>query len=408
MKSQFKKSAIVSALPVLALGAMMIPGTACDEDNPLCCSQDNFQIGGSIDVGGSANAQVAVQAIADFAGVATVMLDDITAACRNIALDLGATGEDANAKVGGDITKEKDKGKVATAWCELAVTKIGEFKAGATLTVSWDPPKCSVSASASLDCKAGCEVEGECSASAKAKCSGSMEVSCSGECTAEGNVALECTGSCDATCEGSCQAQGGVDCKGKCDGTCEGKAGVGEGVKADGTCEGTCKGTCEVTAPGASCSGSCSGKCSGKCKAEAGVEVKCNGKCSVDATPLKCEGELEAACKVNVDCGASCDASASAKAECTPPKIEISFTGGAEAKLGRLKATLQANLGVFATADVKLKKMATLGGTLAGKLDGLLDIKVACIPPVIAAMTGAVENVTKSVEVTGKIVASVK
>jgi len=115
---------------------------------------------------------------------------------------------------------------------------------------------------------------------------------------------------------------------------------------------------------------------------------------------------------VDANCSASCNAGASAKAECAPPTLEIKFDakGNAEveAKLGKLKATLLANLGVFGTANVKLKAMGDIGGTLAGNLKGMLDIKPACIPTVVAAMTGAVQNVAASVEVTGKIVASVK
>src|SRR5437773_1319216 len=82
------------ALMPLALGTMALPAVACDQvadaQNAVCCSE--FQAGATIsaDIGGSAQSQVAVQALADFAGIAGASVDDLTGACRNMAQALDA------------------------------------------------------------------------------------------------------------------------------------------------------------------------------------------------------------------------------------------------------------------------------------------------------------------------------
>ena len=61
---------------------------ACDGEDPtaaVCCTE--FKVGASItaDIGGGAESKVAVQAVSDFAGIASAAVDDITAACRTMA-----------------------------------------------------------------------------------------------------------------------------------------------------------------------------------------------------------------------------------------------------------------------------------------------------------------------------------
>src|SRR5690606_39576005 len=69
-----------------------------DLSNPLCCNE--FKVGATInaDIGGSAQSQVAAQAVADFAGIASAAVDDVTAACRSMAQDLGAAKADQDAR----------------------------------------------------------------------------------------------------------------------------------------------------------------------------------------------------------------------------------------------------------------------------------------------------------------------
>ena len=397
------------------MAAVVIPSTlvGCSDDgsNPLCCTE--FKVGATInaDIGGSAQSQVAVQAVADFAGIASAALDDITAACRSMAQDLDAPKADQEAAEGNADRRER-----MNAWCSLAVKAIGSVKAQAqgTLKVVFNPPKCEASVSAKANCQAKCDVSGKCDIKANPpKCTGgSLQVACKGECTAKAGATLKCEGKCSAECKGSCTAQGGVQCSGKCEGTCKGQAegGTGTGIKADGTCDGTCEGTCEVTAPGVTCSGSCNGECGGSCTGSAEASVKCDGECKADYEPLKCEGgKLEGGCQVDAKCDANCDASVSAKAECRPPELTVEFSGAANIEAaGKLKATFEANLGVILAFKARLEGMASIAGTFSGNISAVTDIKAACIPPMVAAVGSAVQDVQASVSATASIAGTIQ
>ncbi len=397
------------------MAAVVIPSTlvGCSDDgsNPLCCTE--FKVGATInaDIGGSAQSQVAVQAVADFAGIASAALDDITAACRSMAQDLDAPKADQEAAEGNADRRER-----MNAWCSLAVKAIGSVKAQAqgTLKVVFNPPQCEASVSAKANCQAKCDVSGKCDIKANPpKCTGgSLQVACKGECTAKAGATLKCEGKCSAECKGSCTAQGGVQCSGKCEGTCKGQAegGTGTGIKADGTCDGTCEGTCEVTAPGVTCSGSCNGECGGSCTGSAEASVKCDGECKADYEPLKCEGgKLEGGCQVDAKCDANCDASVSAKAECRPPELTVEFSGAANIEAaGKLKATFEANLGVILAFKARLEGMASIAGTFSGNISAVTDIKAACIPPMVAAVGSAVQDVQASVSATASIAGTIQ
>ena len=390
--------AIAAILPVLACSSVT------DAQGALCCTE--FKPGAAVDIkiGGSAQAQVAVQAVSDFSGIATAAVTDLTTACRSMAESLDAPTADLNA------AEAKSPGPdQMNAYCAAAVSAITAVKAqaNATLKIDFVPPKCEASISAKGSCQAKCDVNGKCDIKAtKPKCTGgTLEISCKGSCTAEAGVDVKCEGSCTGECKGSCTAQGGVDCAGKCEGTCTASAKGGSGIQADGTCKGSCSGTCSVTAPSASCSGSCQGSCTAACKGSATASVKCDGKCDADYEPLQCTGgKLEGGCKVDAKCDASCDASVSAKAECTPPQITVTFSGAADAQAaGKLKAAFEANLGVILAFKARLEGMATLVGTITGSADAVVEIKAACIPAVVAAALTAVENVGATVKVTASI-----
>ncbi|HSO37248.1 MAG TPA: hypothetical protein VLT33_32200, partial [Labilithrix sp.] len=132
----------------------------------------------------------------------------------------------------------------------------------------------------------------------------------------------------------------------------------------------------------------------------------CDGECKADYEPLKCEGgKLEGGCQVDAKCDASCDASISAKAECTPPSVTVNFSGAANIEAaGKLKAVFEANLGVVLAFKARLEGMAKLTGTIAGSADAVVDIKVACIPAVVAAAAVAVENVGAAASASASIV----
>jgi hypothetical protein len=393
------------ALPVITNGCSAVE----DAQGAVCCTE--FKAGASIDanIGGNAQAQVAAQAIADFSGIASAAVEDVTTACRSMAQELDAPQADQDA-----ATAEKDKRKALELWCSAAVKAIGtvKAKAGGTLTLNFVPPVCEASISAKANCQASCSGSAKCDLKANPpKCTGgSLEVACKGECTAKAGATLKCEGKCSAECKGSCTAQGGVQCSGKCEGTCKGQAqgGTGTGIKADGTCDGTCEGTCEVTAPGVTCTGSCQGECGGSCTGTAEASVKCDGECKADFEPIKCSGgKLEGGCQVEAKCDANCDASVSAKAECTPPSVQVAFSGSADIQAaGKLKAVFEANLGVILSFRARLEGMAKLTATITGNADVIVDVKAACIPAMIAAAADAVEDVTAAGSATASIVAT--
>lgn len=394
------------------MGAIVVTSglEGCSSDSPLCCNE--FKVGANIDakIGGNAQSQVAVQAVADFAGIAGAAVDDLTTACRSMAQDLDAAKTDVDA-----AEANTDKTAKMQAYCALAVKAIGTIKAkaGGTLTISAKAPQCSASISAKANCQAKCSVDGKCDVKANPpKCTGgSLEVSCKGECTAKAGATLKCEGSCSATCKGSCTVKGdaSVKCNGKCNGTCKAAAGgSGNGLDAQGNCTGECSGTCEVTAPEAKCEGSCQGECGGSCTGSAEASVKCDGECKADYEPLKCEGgKLEGGCQVDAKCDGNCDASVSAKAECTPPEIVIAFSGTADiTAAGKLEATFKANLGVVLAFKSRLEAMGKLTATLTGNVSAVTDIKAACIPAVVAAAGDAAGQVTATAKATVDITAA--
>jgi hypothetical protein len=137
--------------------------------------------------------------------------------------------------------------------------------------------------------------------------------------------------------------------------------------------------------------------------------VKCDGDCKAEFEPLRCTGgKLEGGCTVDAKCDANCDASVSAKAECTPPEVNVTLSGETDVDAGlKLRAVLSANLGLVYAFQARLAGMAQLTATIGGNADVLVDIKAACIPVVAAAAVDAATNVEASVSATGNLVAAV-
>jgi hypothetical protein len=418
--NRFKASlaaATLVALPILSNGCSAANAVQ-NGQAALCCTE--FKPGAAVDVkiGGSVQAQVAVQAIADFTGVVNAAIGDITTACRGLASDLGAAPADldkadATTDPNPDNRAANDPMLKMQAYCSLAVTTIGTIKgqAGGTLSINVTPPMCSASLSAKANCEASCQGGVKCDFKAHPPvCTGgSLSVACKGECDAKAGASLNCTGTCTGGCTGSCTAMGGVDCAGKCDGTCTASAKGGSGIQADGTCKGSCSGTCQVTLPSATCTGSCSGKCDAKCTGTAMASVTCDGDCKADFEPLKCTGgKLEGGCNADVKCSGNCDASVQAKAECTPPAVNVTFAGAADfTAAGKLQAAFEANLPLVYAFQARLKALADLTTTITGNADVVADIKISCLPIVIASAATAVANLGATVTVTGNLVGAV-
>lgn len=434
LKSRLKPFTALAftALTLSSLGAGC--SAVKDAQDAACCK--GFEVGADmtdVDFGVDASIKGSFSAFAnaasDLSAVATGSIADVTVACQNIALDLGADAADPSV-VGVNGTA------ALNAWCALAKAQItAKFGASGTLatsvSVDFEPPKCTASLSATANCQAHCDVSGSCDIKATPpKCEGGkLSVECSGGCTAEAGATLACTGSCSGSCSGSCKASGGatVDCKGKCDGTCSAGAmgsTMGTGIQADGSCEGQCSGTCTIAAdaPMLECSGTCDGSCDAKCSGTATVKAKCDGKCDADYTPLKCEGgTLSGGCMVDADCQASCNASASAKAECTPPSVSVTavakagLTADAQLQLQTAIASLEVNLPKLlvvikargATFTDSFTAAVKAGANITGS--GKLGAKGAVCGLLIADTIGTASgNFATSITAAGSVTGAVK
>ena len=142
-------------------------------------------------------------------------------------------------------------------------------------------------------------------------------------------------------------------------------------------------------------------------------EGDCTGGCSVDVRAPKCKGELKppsASCMANADCSGSCEASASARAECKEPSMEITSTLDP-----KIIASLKLNLPrIYALAGARgqlllknAEAVAGFGADFSGNADlGSLSLKAAaCIVPAADALGAALTNVQASVTASAKVVA---
>lgn len=400
--------ATMSVFGIFSMGSV---GCGCVTE-VACC--DEFAVGATLggEVSSSVGGQIAAQAVADVAGVASSAVEDITTACRAIAQDLDAPKD---AQTSADATTPR-RAKME-AWCSLAISVIGSVrqKARGSLTFEATPPRCSLSMRAKASCQAQCSGSAACDLKANPpRCSGSLKVACKGECRAKANATLHCEGRCSGTCRGACTASGAVagQCKGHCEGTCSADAtGGGNGTTASGECDGFCKGKCTMRAdaPAVACDGACEGECSASCTGTAEVAATCDGECATDFEPISCEGgKLEGGCQVDAKCDANCDASLKAKAQCSPPEVAVVLDGAADVQAAsKLTTTLEANLPVLLTFRARLEGMGEVLGKVRGNIDGFTEIKVACVPPIAAAAAGAAEDAAASTEATTKVLASV-
>lgn len=405
------------------LFAASVLGACSDENNPLaavCCNE--FKVGAdlsSVDFGleGEVRGQFVAfaQASSDLAATAADALADVEAACRDIAVELGASTADV------DAASARDARDRVTGLCALASAQIrARVTAAGRVTVAFEPPTCEVSVQARARCEGQCSASGTCDVKANPPVcrGGRLEVSCRGECTAQAGATLHCEGTCTGNCQGSCAAEGGVRCNGRCDGTCtaEGSA-SGQAFDAQGNCVGTCNGTCEATPPGVTCQGSCNGQCDAACRAEGNASVTCDGTCSGDFEPLRCEGgTLEGGCNVDANCKASCDASASARATCRPPRVAVELEGTASADVRRSLEVLERTLpALLVVARARGQAFVDLLGSLSGSagatgsafVSGDLGVRAtACLAPIAATIGDAAANARVSLEASANVLGS--
>ncbi|MFZ5891237.1 MAG: hypothetical protein ACOY0T_09315 [Myxococcota bacterium] len=334
----------------------------------------NFGLQGELE----GKVKAALAAGANLQKIAADVEGDVTAACTNLAKDLG---------VGDDALKpaQDGPGKKAEAACNAASKAIGELKAKAQgkIAVEAKPPVCAASVNAMADCAAKCDATVK-PGSVKVDCeggkmSGKCDAKCEGECTVDAGA--KCEGTCSASCNGECKAE----FNGKCDGNCKGKC---DGKDAKGKCAGTCDGKCEGKGNG-TCSGECKGECSGGCtmKAKGECNGTCTGGCSVEFKEPKCTGEVKPP-QMSAECKANCDAEVKAKLECTPGHVNVTAQGSADAAAAtKLKGALEKNLPALLKVSMGMKsKIGNVAGNVRTSLEG---VKAAANAGGVAALKAA-------------------
>jgi hypothetical protein len=351
-------------------GLPKVPGACPDLTSLDAIAKVDFAAEFGVDAKLGAQIKGGIEAAAQLQGFAAQLDADLAGACGGLATDLGKPGEYKEAKVA----------------CKAALDAMAEIKGkiggSAKISVSIEPPRCS----ASLDAMAECV--GKCDASVDP---GSLEVKCepgklSGTCEAEcsGTCSLDAAAKCDGTCKGSCDAKFSGTCGGECNGKCNGKTSKG------GVCNGKCEGKCSASAEG-TCGGSCSGSCELKAAAKCGGT--CTGECSVAMQAPKCEGKVEPP-KASAECNAKCEADISAKLECTPAKVAVNITGGADAAaVAQYKAALEKNLpGVLKIAIGMKDQALSVAGNVKSVVEGATSVvgKLKSDPKIGARLTACV------------------
>ena len=251
------------------------------------------------------------QAMGDDVVLSTRLLDEVTGACRNLALDFGGSPDDAS-------VKGRSGTEASYAWCNLAARKLTDafgdaLQPAGHFTVHFGRGDCTIDAPIVARCEAACTSDASCQEKSvdercdKADIVGTCTGKCTGTCDGSATVPGSCDGACDAKCEGTCG--------GACYGTCEGSASAGA------HCRGICLGTCE---------GTCRGRCTGVCHYGKNAAGKCDGACKGGcATPYvttKCDADLGAPkCPVEPSCEAACKAIGQARATCTAPSLTIAI-----------------------------------------------------------------------------------
>jgi hypothetical protein len=90
-------------------------------------------------------------------------------------------------------------------------------------------------------------------------------------------------------------------------------------------------------------------------KAKGKCEGSCTGKCDVEMKAPQCSGEVKPP-EMSAECKGNCDAKLSAELECTPPMVQVTFTGAADMEaVNKLKAALEADLPALLKVSVGMK-----------------------------------------------------
>lgn len=369
----------------LVAGLAMTAVQGCDdgalgnlaEQCGLVCAAEGIAEGNA-SISGVASVDAFFGAVVTFSQAAIDVSAGIDAELRGIAVSLGL-----DPAAGGAEIKAAIQAKIS-----------GAVSGG--LKVTYAPPACAVSASATVEATAKCDATVD-PGMVKVECSGSCEADASVSATCDASAEVKCTAqapsvACSGMCEGTCSAMGGVACEGTCNGGCTGMCSV-KNANGDcaGRCEGTCTGTCQLTAA-ATCEGNCEGSCTYtppdakcdanaqiKCEAKADAKVECNGRCDGEVTPPKASAECEASAKAEVN----------AKVECTPPAVEITWQWSAslmgdaqgqadfKAWVTGFKGRFAALLAATKRVEFVLKAGAGLSAAASGAVKGAIEVQAS-------------------------------
>lgn len=364
----------------LVAGIAVTAVQGCDagdiaEQCGLVCAAEGVAEGNA-SISGVASVDAFFGAVITFSDAALSVSAGIDAELRGLAVSLGLDPAAGAAEIQGAI-KAKISGAVSGG-----------------LKVNYAPPRCDISASATVEATAKCDVMVD-PGKVEVECKGSCEADASVEASCDASAEVKCTAqapsvACSGMCEGTCSADAGVSCEGTCNGGCDGTCSV-KNASGDcaGRCEGTCTGTCQLQAA-AKCEGNCEGSCTYtppdakcdanatvKCEAKADASVQCNGRCDGEVTPPKASAECEASAKAEVN----------AKVECTPPSVEITWQWSAElegdlAAQAEFKAWITGFRGRFAAIlaaakriEFVLKAGADLGAAASGAVKGAIMVQ---------------------------------
>jgi hypothetical protein len=311
----------------------------------------------NFDADAKANATIRafVTASGDLAATASRVEAEVGAACERMGRDVGLTPQ--------QMAPRENESRVAAA-CRAFSWRMDEIlKAGgnATLRADVTPPQCQVRADLEAACK------GQCQASIDP---GYVKAHCD-----PGHLYGYCAGTCGGRCDGTCNGQ--------CDGQCQGQAQPGS---ASGQCNGQCSGTCR---------GSCTGDC--------------HASCSVDFQQPKCDVAMRGP-SADARCEGSCKAHADLNAQCTPARVSVQANVNT-GDLGRLAATLGANLPALVTAEVAygariaqdVQLLVQTGAELPRAFGQISAHAAACVAAAANAVVGAQASLRISVQASASI-----
>jgi len=428
---------VLTVLAVLGLSGFMMAG-ACEDVQEACgltCPEQGIA-DGNASITGVASIDGFFSSVVNYSTKANMVADNINVELAAIADSVGLEGG-AGADFSGGF--------------QAAVQ--AKFNLAGDISIDFQPPRCEVSAKASIEATAKCDVEvdpGSVEASCEGKCEVDpgkvdLEASCEGDATAE----VTCTGTapnleCSGSCTGSCELSASASCSGTCNGSCTGTCSV---ENADGSCagqcDGQCQGTCELEA-GGSCEGKCTGSCeytppSAECEAGAKVEVECKVEGSAEPPKVNCSGSCSGEVtppSASAECEASAKAEAEVNAECYPPSVGVSYqlvaSGNAaadleaklqfEAWLTGFKGHMSAIAAAMAQADIVItagEGIVDAAGNVIMNAAGEIDLEndpigayrvATCLSgelgDVQPTISKATANLNASVQASGSLMAS--